>query len=99
MYAILRGQYNPENTELKERWARKKGFERGITDNILDALDERYYCALKHQCFGYRRVLPRAYFVHLETHWCKLDTATRKRMKADYLTPWGERDDTRSASA
>ena len=58
---------------------RKKDFERGITNNIHDTLDKPYYRQFKHPRFGYRCVLPQACFVHLENHWCKLDTATQKK--------------------
>ena len=50
--ATLREQYNAENDELKEWWARKMGFERGTIENIHNALDEQYYRALKQKRFG-----------------------------------------------
>ena len=45
-----------------------KGFCRGSTKNVRDALDEAYYRQLKNVRFGYRRVNPRSYFAHLESH-------------------------------
>ena len=85
-----RAQYAAEHDELKEWFAMVKGFRGGSTENIRDALDEAYYRQLKHVCLGYRRVNPRSYFANLEFHWCKLDTATIKKIKAAFRTPWGE---------
>ena len=85
-----RAQYTAENDEFKEWFSMAKGFKRGSTENVWDTLDEAYYRQLKHVRFGYRRVNPRSYFTHLESHWCKLDTATIKNTKVAFRTSRGE---------
>ena len=37
--------------------------------------------------FGYKEVYPRAYFDHLNNHWCKMDIKTIKDMMKFFYEP------------
>ncbi len=39
-------------------WFTRKGFLRGIVDNLRDTLDEQYYSQLKHHLMAYRNITP-----------------------------------------
>ena len=39
---------------------------------------------------GYKEVPIFAYFDHLDKRWCRMDTKTRKKMRADFYEPWDQ---------
>jgi hypothetical protein len=56
--------------EKRELWYIQKGFLRGVTMNMQDALDKQYYSQLKNINTAYRNTTPIQILVHLDTRWC-----------------------------
>ena len=69
-------------------WFIRKGFLRGIVDNLRDALDKQYYSQLKHRLTAYRNVTPFQILEHLNDRWCPLDVKAKKALKDAYYTKW-----------
>jgi hypothetical protein len=46
-------------------WFIRKGFLKGIVDNVRDALDKQYYCQLKHSHMAYCNITPFQILEHL----------------------------------
>jgi hypothetical protein len=73
---------------LRTSWFIRKGFLRGVVDNLHDALDEQYYSQLKHRLTAYRNVTPYQILDHLNDRWCPLDVQAKKELKKNYYTKW-----------
>ena len=73
---------------VRTSWFIRKGFLRGIVDNLRDALDEQYYAQLKHRLTAYRNVTPFQIMEHLNDRWCPLDVKAKKALKDAYYTKW-----------
>lgn len=73
---------------VRTAWFIRKGFLRGIVDNLRDALDEQYYSQLKHRLTAYRNVTPFQILNHLNDRWCPLDVQAKKELKQMYYTRW-----------
>jgi hypothetical protein len=73
---------------IRAAWFIRKGFLRGIVDNLLDALDKQYYSQLKHRFMAYRNVTPFQILKHLNDRWCPLDVKAKKALKDAYYTKW-----------
>ena len=73
---------------IRTSWFIRKGFLRGIVDNLRDALDEQYYAQLKHRLTAYRNVTPFQLLEHLNNRWCPLDVQAKKALKEAYYTKW-----------
>ena len=58
----------------------------------MKAVDEKYYKKLKKPIIGYKTVTIKQFFDHLDTKWCRINTAVRKEMKDHYFRGW-ELDD------
>jgi hypothetical protein len=71
---------------VRTSWFIRKGFLRGIVDNLRDALDEQYYAQLKHRLTAYRNVTPFQILEHLNDRWCPLDVKAKKALKDTYYT-------------
>jgi len=54
----MRKRMEEEWEEKCESWFIRKGFLRGVTMNMQDALDEQYYSQLKHVNTAYRNTTP-----------------------------------------
>ena len=61
---------------LEEEWERVqtcwhicKGFLKGVTANLRDALDKQFYSQLKHRHTAYRSTTPFQILKHLDTTW------------------------------
>ena len=96
--------YNPTVTDatpthtrkrLEEDWDRirtcwhiRKGFLKGVTANLRDALDEQFYSQLKHRHSAYRNTTPYQILNHLDTVWCPLDVQAKKKLKDAYFAKW-----------
>jgi hypothetical protein len=74
--------------EKQESWYIQKGFLRGVTMNMRDALDEQYFSQLKHVNTAYRDTSPIQVLEHLNTRWCPLDVQARKMLKKEFYTDW-----------
>ena len=46
-------------------WYVRKGFLKGVVENMRDALDEQYYAQLKHRLTKYRNIKPQKILDHL----------------------------------
>jgi hypothetical protein len=53
--------------EKRESWYIRKGFLRGVTMNMRNALDEQYYSQLNHINTAYSNTTPLQILVHLDT--------------------------------
>ena len=73
---------------VRTSWFIRKGFLRGVVDNLRDALDEQYYSQLKHRLTAYRNVTPFQILNHLNDRWCPLDVQAKKELKKTYYTKW-----------
>jgi hypothetical protein len=51
-------------------WFIRKGFLKGIIDNLQDALDKQYYCQLKHCLTACCNITPFQILEHLNNRWC-----------------------------
>ena len=69
-------------------WFIRKGFQRGIVDNLRDALDEQHYSQLKHRLMAYRNVMPFQILNHVNDRWCPLDVQAKKELKKNYYSKW-----------
>jgi hypothetical protein len=69
-------------------WIIRKGFLRGIVDNLCDALNEQYYSQLKHRLKAYCNPTPFQILEHLNNRWCPLHVKTKKALKDAYYTDW-----------
>jgi hypothetical protein len=73
---------------IKTLWFIRKGFLRGIVDNLRDALDRQYYSQLRHPLTVYRNVTPFQILEHLNDCWCPLDVKAKKTLKDAYYMKW-----------
>ena len=69
-------------------WYIRKGFLKGVTANLRDALDEQFYSQLKHRHSAYRNTTPFQILDHLDTVWCPLDVQAKKKLKDAYFAKW-----------
>ncbi len=66
---------------VRTSWFIRKGFLRGIVDNLHNTLNEQYYSQLRHRLTAYRNVTPFQILEHLNDHWCPLDVKAKKALK------------------
>jgi hypothetical protein len=102
----------PTHTQkcLEEEWERTqtcyyiwKGFLKGVTVNMRDALDKQFYLQLKHCHLAYHNITPFQLLELLNTIWCFLNVQSKKKLKDAYcfakwdshehLTTFGKRLD------
>ena len=74
--------------ELEEAWCTRKGALKGITENIRDALDPKFYQQLCRPIIKFKNITIKQYFQHLDAKWCKLDVGVIKEMKDHYYRGW-----------
>ena len=65
--------FEAQNDNWKTDYAVYAGFCKGIRENMMKALDARYYGQLSHQRCKYRDVLSQDFIDHLEAKWVFLD--------------------------
>ena len=63
---------------------------KAVCHNIRRVLDGKYYEQLEDELMGYKDVTIRNYFEHLDAKWCRMDTKTPKKMKAEFYQPWDQ---------
>ena len=51
----------------------------------MDALDLEFFQGLRHLTYKYMKVLPRAFFVNLETKFCPLEVNAKAQLKKLYF--------------
>ncbi len=71
---------------IRTSWFIRKGFLRGIVDNLRHALDKQYYSQLRHWLTAYRNVTPFQILEHLNNRWCPLNVKAKKALKDVYYT-------------
>jgi hypothetical protein len=82
-------KWKEEEWELiRTSWFIRKGFLRGIVDNLRDALDKQYYSQLRHRLTAYRNVTPFQILEHLNNRWCPLNVKAKKALKDAYYMKW-----------
>ena len=69
-------------------WFIRKGFLRGVIENLRDALDEQYYAQLKHRLMAYRNIIPFQILEHSMTAGVP-SAFTQRRSYARNITPSG----------
>jgi hypothetical protein len=75
---------------IRTAWFIRKGFLRGIVDNLRDALDKQHYSQLKHCLMAYHNVTLFQILEHLNDRWCPLDVKAKKVLKDAYYTKWDD---------
>ena len=88
-----RKRMEASHIEYQEAWYTRRGALRGLCDNIRDALDVKYFQALKRPVIAYKKVTVKEYINHLDSKWCKLDTRVVKLMKNHYYRGWQVEND------
>jgi hypothetical protein len=83
-----RKQMEEEWELVRTLWFIRKGFLRGVVDNLHDALDEKYYSQLRHRLTAYRNITPYQILEHLNNRWCPLDVKAKKELKKACYTKW-----------
>ena len=84
----LRKQMEEENEQMKHDFFTWKGAERGLAENLRDAMGEQYYGQLEHSIVGFKNVTMLQIMKHLDEEWVPMNTKERKKIKADYYKPW-----------
>ena len=77
-----------DNEAQKPDWVILRGFMKGMSENIRDALDLEYYEDLEHVDHGYRNVKPINYVNHLETEHCPCDEQAAKDCREHFFRGW-----------
>ena len=80
--------FKAQNENWKRDYAVYSGFCKGVRENMMKALDARYYEQLSHQRYKYRDVLPQDFIEHLETKWVFLDKIHVQQLKDEYYKKW-----------
>ncbi len=74
---------------VRTSWFIRKGFLRGVVDNLRDALDEQFYSQLRHRLTAYRDITPYQILEQFKnTRWCPLNVKAKKELKTAYYTKW-----------
>jgi len=73
---------------LRTCWYICKGFLKGVTANLRDAIDEQFYSQLKHCHTAYRNTTPFQILEHLNSTWFPLDVQAKKKLKDAYFMKW-----------
>jgi hypothetical protein len=73
---------------IRTLWFIRKGFPRGIVDNLRYVLDKQYYSQLKHLLMACQNVIPFQILEHLNDQWCPLDVKAKKSLKDVDYTKW-----------
>ena len=68
----------------------RSGACEAICQNVREALPEKYYEQLEEDIMGYNEVKILDYSDHLDKRWCKMDTWTRKVIRAEFYHPWDQ---------
>ena len=61
-----------------------------IYENIRKALPKKCYEQLEDKLMGYKEVSIIQYFEYLDKRQCRMDTKTRKKMRADFYKTWDQ---------
>jgi hypothetical protein len=71
-----------EDWELgRTSWYIRKGFLKGVVDNLRDALAKQYYSQLCHCLTAYHNITPYQILEHLNSRWCPLNVQAKKTLK------------------
>ena len=67
--------------------ATRRGALRGAKENLMDAIDSKYYEDLEDRFDGYKNVTIKDFFNHLNDVWCKLSLDAVETEKQHYFRP------------
>ena len=65
-----------------------RGFRRGVSKNIHNALDMEFFESLQYARYNYLKVLPREYITKLDKNHCLLEVKKIAELKAHYNRRW-----------
>ena len=77
-----------EKNLLKRDWDVVRGFRRGISKKICDALDLEFFESLQHARYNYLKVLPREHITNIKTKHCPLNVKKIAEQKAHCNRGW-----------
>ena len=66
--------------QIQTCWYIQKGFLKGVTANLHDALNKQFYAQLKHCHSPYCNII--------QIIWCPLDVQAKKKLKDAYFAKW-----------
>jgi hypothetical protein len=70
---------------VRTTWFIRKGFLKGVIDNLCNTLNKQYYCQLKHCLMAYHNITQFQILEHPNDQWCPLDIQAKKELcKANY---------------
>ena len=69
-------------------WYICKGFLKGVTANLCNAINEQFYSQLKHRHTAYCNTTPFQILEHLNSTWCPLNVQAKKKLKDAYFAQW-----------
>jgi hypothetical protein len=73
---------------IRTSWFIRKGFLKGIVDNLRDTLNKQYYSQLKHGLIIYHNITPFQILEHLNDRWCPLNIQAKKKLRKAYYSKW-----------
>ena len=73
---------------IRTSWFIRKGFLKGIVDNLHDTLNKQYYSQLKHGLIIYHNITPFQILEHLNDRWCPLNIQAKKKLRKAYYSKW-----------
>jgi hypothetical protein len=65
-------------------WFIRKGFYKGIVNNLRDALNKQYYYQLKHCLMAYFNITPFQILEYLNNRWCPLNIQAKNKLRKAY---------------
>jgi hypothetical protein len=84
----MRKRKEEEWERVQTCWYICKGFLKGVTANLCDAIDKQFYSQLKHCHTAYRNTTPFQILDHLNLTWCPLDVLAKKKLKDTSFSKW-----------
>jgi hypothetical protein len=73
---------------LRTAWFIRKGFLKGVENNLCDALDTQTYCQLNYCLVAYCNITPFQILEHLNDWWCLLNVQAKKELQKAYYSKW-----------
>ena len=77
-----------DNNDNLQPWYTLQGALKGLTANLRDAIDPKYYQERKKPFLGYKKVATRVYLDHIKKEWCVLGTEETRLIKQHYFRRW-----------
>jgi hypothetical protein len=84
----MRKRKEEEGEHVQTCWYICKGFLKGVTANLRDAIYKQFYSQLKYCHTTYRNTNPFQILDHLDSTWRPLDVQAKKKLKDTYFSKW-----------